>query len=88
MERLVFGHFGKFAFRDKCSGRADRGIGGRLRQFGWVRTRGVEKLIDQGLLTMRSNSHYRRSILLNVASRRVVNALSITQRYYILISVT
>ena len=35
MERPVFCHFGKFAFRDECPGRADRGIGGRLQAI-WL----------------------------------------------------
>lgn len=30
MERLVFRHLGKFALRDECPERADRGIGGPL----------------------------------------------------------
>ena len=34
MERLVFRHLGKFAFRDECPGSADRGIGGRLAAIG------------------------------------------------------
>jgi hypothetical protein len=36
MERLVFCHSGKFALRDECSGRAIRGIDGRLVQLGRV----------------------------------------------------
>jgi hypothetical protein len=36
MERLVLRHFGKFVFRDEFQGRADREIGGRFVQFGWV----------------------------------------------------
>jgi hypothetical protein len=35
--RVVARLLGKFAFRAECPGRADRRIGGRLRQFGWVR---------------------------------------------------